>query len=581
MKWNHVFFSFYCSAASRSASRRAFIGESKMLNRTNLLLTLQKRKTCLAQNASWEHASISWPMGAGASTWITAFAPCFLWNSSPLQGISEDLASPCRGLRKLFRKCDVNDFTSLYEVSPSCFCMGIGSMYRVKKRIVAPYGAMCISCRAKTSGRSRHAPSVNSGLGSGSPNSTPKITNHRPGLFSNMAMGGESLEGSRLVGGRSHRNRPEYEIRQGGSGRQSGGNTGLYSCQEAPQRPKWWRFWKRNLPGSSATKQDRDSWRSTSFSSLPGRDRVAPGKAPLNPLHSLEKTNWISLLGGGPPLQDRSYEGEERDAARPSSSSFFFSRKKKNTGASPLEQDLNTTRSTSRFLQAAKALHGKKKGERVAFTALLSDEQKLAIVNKEIESKWWARFWYRPFRHVTDHRIRTTKRILHVFLFVFSVTFFLASVYLYREEMKILESLAPQDKADYIYLITNMRFSDVWHMAMEVLNKEDPLEALPPAARYHLAMEEARKRGWTSTVDWEVEQRVLHPNSALEEGDYLHVFYWVMMYIGSIASGGGSVFTTRFLGDSSHATVAAQQEAIQTEPKLIGPFAPPSHFSSS
>lgn len=498
--------------------------------------------------------------------------------------------SPQLRFRGTLSSCPTN--LSMRWLSPSISSLSISTCdparihpNKNKSKWMCP-SAMHLAYRMKT-GRSRRPPSANAGLACAPGQGIPKITNNRPGMLSSMASGGEPSGASRLVGGRNSRQKTEYEaspLRCGGGSRKPvEENVGLDSCQVAPQRPKWWIFGRRKRSvNSSAVENSASSstWNSSSsFNRISRRENALPGKAPLNRLHSLEKTNWISLLGGGaPPQQARTHDSEETGGSSPSSSSSFFSEKKAST-ASPLEQDLNVSRSTGRFLQAAKALHGKKKGERLAFTALLSDEQKLAIVNKEIESKWWARFWYRPFRHVTDHRIRTTKRILHVFLFLFSVVFFSASVYLYREEMKILKSLTPEDRADYIFLITNMRFSDVWHMAMEVLNKEDPLEALPAPARYHIALEEARRRGWTSYVDWEVEQRVLHPNSALEEGDYLHVFYWVMMYIGSVASGGNSFFSTRLLGDTLDATVAAQQESVQAEQKVIGPFAPPpQHF---
>lgn len=446
-------------------------------------------------------------------------------------------------------------------------------------RCVHAASALRIACRTKAGG-SRRPPSSSPDVSSGAANAPPKITSRRPGLLASIAAGKPLSGRNRLVGGQRSSTKVVFDDGVSSSRRRNanGENIELHACQTAPQRPTWWRFGKKGsvLSGKvgADTSSENSSW-STPPSSYPRRENLSPGKAPLNPLHSMEKMSWISLLGGsGPPNARRRDDGDDSRVTR-SSSSFFFSKKKKRSSASPLEQDLNTTRSTTRFLQAAKALHGKKKGEQLAFTALLSDEQKLAIVNKEIESKWWARFWYRPFRNVTDHRLRSTKRILHTLLFVFCVAFCLSSVYFYRAEMRLIESLTPEDKADYIYLIVNMRYSDVWNMAMEVLNKEDPLEALPAPVRYHLALEEARRRGWTSTVDWKVEQRVLHPLSAVEEGDFVHIFFWAIMYIGSIASGGGSsIFTSRFLGEAADATIAAQQEVTQTEPKLIGPTAP-------
>lgn len=392
----------------------------------------------------------------------------------------------------------------------------------------------------RTSFRFQRTPAANR---SSLPASVPTLTNHRQRILSNNDVG-RSRNGG-LIGRR--KKRVVYAQKT------EAGNGIVYnSCRPAPQRPPWW-LWR----GQKVEKSEEQ---------------------PLNPLHRLEKFSWIGLFGGDTPMEkdsdDSVSDGRRTDKKRFS----LFSAKK--SSASPLEQDMST-RSTTRFLQAAKALHGRKKGERIAFSALLSEEQKLEIVNREIESKWWARFWYKPFRNISEHRLRSTKRWLHVVLTIVLLSAFGIVMFLYYKEILLIDSLSPEDKVDYIYLVRNMRYSDFLNMAMEVLQKEDPLEALPPPARYHVALEEARRRGLTSEVDWESLHRERHPASAFEEFDFVHVFYWFVMYLGNLFYGGGGLFSSRLLGTEAVAKAEGKKAVIREEPAFIGPTAPPPSYADT
>lgn len=416
-----------------------------------------------------------------------------------------------------------------------------------------------MSRTAVTSQRSRrNSPGALQGAaGSITQRSQPKITEQRPGLLSS---GGGSTtrrgeEGTRLVGG--WRGGKREGLFPSASYSSASPDDCFRAVNSAPQRPSWW--WGRSRAPLEVDTQAGEG-----------------SAAPLHPLHKPEKFSWIALFGGSRPPKSSEELAEEEAASRHRLSVWRRSSgsSSKPGTASPQDQGSFTSRSTARFLQAAKTLHGRKKGQSSAFNALLSDEQKLAIVNREIESRWWARWWYSPFRNVTDHRLKMIKRFLHFCLLLCSVTSFCVCVYVYRDEMRIISSLTPQDRSDYIYLASNMRYSDLWNMGMEVLNKEDPLEALSPAARYHLVLEEARRLGWTTT-DWALAVREKHPHSALEEGDYIHVMFWMMMYVGSYAVGGGVLFSTRTLGDPASATVAEQRAAIASPPSIIGPSPSP------
>lgn len=410
-------------------------------------------------------------------------------------------------------------------------------------------GALYISQRFERSSPTdrRHHASASSS------NSKPKLLNRRPTVLSNSSGGHLSRRGreggeagTRLVGG--WRSNPQSFA--------SSGAAASTVYRPAPQPPSFW-------PGS--------------------KKKHKPSRSPLHPLHRPELFSWVKLFGGGKPQselqqQDGREEGSSERRRRrqeaEEAEEAAFSASSANPQAHTMAQ-----RSTSRLMQAARSLNGRRRASHTAFTTLLSDEQKLEIVNQKIESKWWARAWYRPFRHVTDHQMRSTKRGLHLALLVFTVALLGVVVYLYRAEMLMVASLSPQDREAYIFLVMHMRYSTFYEMAMEVLKTEDPLEALPPGARYHVALEEARRRGWTSAsaIDWEVKARELYARSALEDGDWVHLTYWAMMYIGSAAYGGSGFFSSRVLGDATEATRRAEEERILTPQPSIGPATPPTN----
>ncbi|RNE94973.1 uncharacterized protein Tco025E_10260 [Trypanosoma conorhini] len=210
----------------------------------------------------------------------------------------------------------------------------------------------------------------------------------------------------------------------------------------------------------------------------------------------------------------------------------------------PQNGEATEDRSTSRFLQAVQMLKGKRRSREERLTLQFTPEQQHDIVNRYAKTRWYGWIW-KPFSGVTERQFKWWRRFAHFALLIVALSGMSLALLLYYHEVKAVLLLSPQDRHDYQKLVTGMRYSEIYRLAMEVLQKEDPLEALPAPARYHLLLEAARAKGWHQ-IDWELEARTRYPRSPLEEMDLIHLFYWAIMYVGSAVTGGGELFTDRF-----------------------------------
>ncbi|KAH9589260.1 hypothetical protein LSM04_005181 [Trypanosoma melophagium] len=210
----------------------------------------------------------------------------------------------------------------------------------------------------------------------------------------------------------------------------------------------------------------------------------------------------------------------------------------------PEIRDPSEDRSTSRFLLALKRLNGKRRSREQKMTLQLSPEQKHDIVNRYAQTRWYGFLWY-PARNITERQFKWWRRFAHLALLVLILLGLFIALMLYYREVETVLLLSPEDRRDYQHIVSGMRYSEIYHLAMDILQKEDPLEALPAPARYHLILEAAREKGWHQ-IDWELESRTRYPDSPLESMDFIHMFYWGVMYIGSALTGGGELFSDRF-----------------------------------
>lgn len=219
----------------------------------------------------------------------------------------------------------------------------------------------------------------------------------------------------------------------------------------------------------------------------------------------------------------------------------------------------------SRLLIAVEELYGRsrRRGEEVA--AQLSEDQKRDIVARYAETKWWGRA-YAPFRNVQDRSVRRTLRICRIMLFLIVVIFVAAVLLLYKMELRMIGELSPEDRRDYVHMILGMRYGDIAAVADPLLAREDPLYALSNAARCHLLVEEGRRRDWHK-IDWEIETRNRHPDSALTEGDKAHVLYWTCMTLGNMMFGGGAaIFNDNVFRFEEERARSHKEPAQQLEP---------------
>ncbi|KAG5507669.1 hypothetical protein JKF63_06618 [Porcisia hertigi] len=202
-------------------------------------------------------------------------------------------------------------------------------------------------------------------------------------------------------------------------------------------------------------------------------------------------------------------------------------------------------RAAQRLLAAINGLKKRNSRRRGPMTIQLSDDQRQELVNRYVSTRWYAQL-YAPFEGLTERRLRWGIRFSNVALVLLVSCFIVVILLSYFKEMDAVAQLSPEDQRDYAYMVRGMRYSDIYKLGAEVLKKEDPLEALPPAVRLHIVIEACRQKKWHE-LDWDVELRKMHPASPLEEFDYLHCLYWTMLQVGAVTGGGGTIFSDRVL----------------------------------
>lgn len=174
----------------------------------------------------------------------------------------------------------------------------------------------------------------------------------------------------------------------------------------------------------------------------------------------------------------------------------------------------------------------------------LSEAEQRIILNRYVENKWYGHIFQR-FNNIPLYRIRIARNTAATLGGVFIVLIIGMFCYLYYKEMECVLMMSDEDRRDYVFMVMSMRYSDIVRVGMARVNTEDPLGALPDPARMHIVVEACREKGW-HTTDWERELRVMHPLTAIEECDYEHIIYWMMMYVGKFLSFSGSYFSDQF-----------------------------------
>ncbi|KAG5481101.1 hypothetical protein LSCM1_06781 [Leishmania martiniquensis] len=229
-------------------------------------------------------------------------------------------------------------------------------------------------------------------------------------------------------------------------------------------------------------------------------------------------------------------------------------------------------RAAQRLLLAINALSKRNSRRREPMTVCLSDKQKQEIVNRYASTRWYARL-YAPFQNWTEQHVRWTIRFCNLVLAALTVCSLVVILAAYFKEMDAVAHLSPEDQRDYAYMVRGMRYSDIYKLGVEVLKKEDPLEALPPEVRLHMVIEACRQKRWHE-LNWDVELRKMHPGSPLEELDYMHCIYWGILQIGALISSGGVLFSDRVLDlrEARHGNAESTEERdrfVEMEPTSL------------
>lgn len=191
----------------------------------------------------------------------------------------------------------------------------------------------------------------------------------------------------------------------------------------------------------------------------------------------------------------------------------------------------------------------------------MTDEQRRDVVAAYARERWWGPF-YMPFRHISELQIRRWKRFCKLSISVGTLVVLGGFLYGYTREIHMVSTLSPEDRRDYIRIITHVPYREFLDMAAQVMEREDPLGALPPAALCHAVLERCRAEGW-DTHDWDSSPR---PPVRVGDMDYQHFLYWIAMSLGSSISGSASYF-----GDCNYYADAekAHEEKVARTP--VGP----------
>ncbi|KPA78628.1 putative mitochondrial hypothetical protein [Leptomonas pyrrhocoris] len=202
-------------------------------------------------------------------------------------------------------------------------------------------------------------------------------------------------------------------------------------------------------------------------------------------------------------------------------------------------------RAAQRLIDAVNGLRRRNPRRQDSMTVQLSETEKQEIVRRYASTRWYGAL-YNPFKHVTEGQIRWGLRLGHIGLALLILAFLVCVLLAFTKEMDTVAKLSPEDQRDYAYMVRGMRYSDIYKVGKAVLDSDDPLDALPPEVRLHIVIDACREKRWHQ-VDWDMELRTMHPKSAWEERDVLHLLYWTVAEVGRAMSGGGGLFTDRIL----------------------------------
>lgn len=188
-----------------------------------------------------------------------------------------------------------------------------------------------------------------------------------------------------------------------------------------------------------------------------------------------------------------------------------------------------------------------KRQEETIGDALLEDQRGHKITVDQCErildvyaaTKWYNFVW-RFFRRFDMQTLRTYTSSLHVMLCTCIVLMEAAIMGAYLRERQAFRCMEERDQRDYKTVIYGMRASKVYEIGQKALEEEDPLVTLPLKQRMEIVVRRFRQLGLTQK-DWELLKRK-EKTDWIEDMDLFHMFYWIVIYVGNLTTGGKNMF---------------------------------------
>jgi hypothetical protein len=176
--------------------------------------------------------------------------------------------------------------------------------------------------------------------------------------------------------------------------------------------------------------------------------------------------------------------------------------------------------------------------DKLSHSHRMTDDQVNKFADAYVSTKWYSFVW-RTLRRFDLVRLKRYQFVAQFFAAFFFSGMLFVVYYVYFNEVNLFLQLEKRDQDDYRKVIYGIRMSELRDIGNEFFEKHDPLHVMSEKERATMLIEELRKRGYVDK-DWELEKR--KRNSLVAEPDFLHIFFWTCMYVGSVMGGGGLGF---------------------------------------
>lgn len=196
----------------------------------------------------------------------------------------------------------------------------------------------------------------------------------------------------------------------------------------------------------------------------------------------------------------------------------------------------------------------------------LTEEQQQHVVNAFAETKWYAALW-RPLRNVNYKRVRRWNYACQAMFVLCLIGSFVCMGALYRAEAMAFDQLTEEEKQAYFRIICGIRYSEVVQLSKKIIAEQDPMHVLPIHVTFQMTVREMMRLGWHE-IDWEQESRTRYPKSALESGDFFHIFYWIILSFGKFLNGGQLYFSGNF-GDLEMKRILRREEEAERRRAVV------------